>query len=94
MHVSIVISRHKMKIAVFSTLALFVICGLALADYGADYYSQGSYGSWGGYGGYGGASYVPVALPAGGAKGGSSFLGACKCRKFDRFSLGAFVICR
>ena len=73
-----------MKVAVFSTLALLAVCGLALADY--DYGSSG-YGGYGyGLGGYGGGmgggygksyvSYVPY--QAGGKGGSSGILGSCK----------------
>ena len=74
-----------MKVAVFSTLALLAVCGLALADY--DYGSSG-YGGYGyGLGGYGGGmgggygksyvSYVPYQA-AGGKGGNSGILGSCK----------------
>ena len=73
-----------MKVAVFSTLALLAVCGLALADY--DYGSSG-YGGYGyGLGGYGGGmgggygksyvSYVPY--QAGGKGGNSGILGSRK----------------
>ena len=76
-----------MKVAVFSTLALLAVCGLALADLDYDSYSgsYGGYGSYGiggyggGYGGYGGGvSYIPMPVGGKGGNSGSGIFGSCK----------------
>ena len=88
-----------MKVALFTSLAIFAVCGLALADdgffgndngfgigglaggfssWGGAGYGGGLGGYKGGLGGYGKAQYVPLPLPAQGARGGSGGLGGCK----------------
>ena len=97
----------KMKVALFTSLAIVAACGLALADdgffgndngfgigdlgggfsWGGAGYGGGLGGYKGGLGGYGKAQYVPLALPARGAKGSSGGLGGCKCFCFILYNV-------